>query len=132
MLIDPLGLAYQLALAGSAAIMVLGFGVSGAGMIVINFDGMKSSVYVQAQLNGGVGGGAFDGWGDGIAIGKGAPPISGAAVSTNYGRVMQVTILLFPQMVLLMIMGNVNFSATVSLKAGQGYGAGAFYGVSGT
>jgi len=61
----------QWTLVGGGAIMVPGFGASVYLVGGVNLDGRNSSVYIQGQVNGGLGGGAFAGWGLSGSDGKG-------------------------------------------------------------
>jgi hypothetical protein len=129
--IDPFGLAVQIAPSLGAQIIAPGVGSSVNGIFGINIDGWNSSIYIQAQLNVGYGGGAFAGLGGSLSAGVGDSPKTGFD-SSNYGEVDAGYI----------YQGGVganlddkcenvsSVSASVPYKVGAGGGLGAFVGKS--
>jgi len=84
---DPLGLAWQVTVGMGGAVIAPGVGASGSVNIGINFDYWNSTIYVQDQVSGGIGGGAYLGFGPAFgATHSDAGPTSGFATNT-YGEV---------------------------------------------
>jgi len=129
--IDPFGLAWQLTMSGGVAMIVPGLGFSLNVVAGVNVDGMNSSLFAQGQANGGVGGGAFVGWGVSVVGGKGDAPTTGIA-SSEYA---EADVGAGPA-VGLSATGEgckvTGVSGAVPYKVGAGAGAGAFVGVSKT
>ena len=128
--IDPLGQAWQATFSGGVAVIVPGAGGSLNGVVGINVDGMNSSLYVQGQANGGVGGGFFAGWGSSLVAGKGDAPTTGvdssnyAEIDAGWGPAVGLSATADP-------CGKITgFSAAVPYKVGAGGGVGGFGGKS--
>ena len=142
-LVDPLGLcprpkdncdrrgpAVQVALSGGAAIVAPFTGGSVSVNIGVNVDGWNSSAFIQGQANGGVGGGAFAGWGVGVNVSHGTDTTTGLG-SADYAEVdagagLDLT-------------GSIahdengcSYSGGKGLKGGEGVGLGTIAGKSGT
>jgi hypothetical protein len=124
--------ATQWTLVGGGAVMVPGFGASVYLVGGVNLDGRNSSVYIQGQVNGGLGGGAFAGWGLSGSGGRGDAPKTGFDSATyleadaGYGPAVSVSSNLGSD-------GAVSSaSATYPLKVGAGIGFGVMFGKSGT
>ena len=130
---DPSGLdPRQFGLAVGGSVIAPGIGGSVFGVVGLNYDGMKSSVYAQLQQNLGLGGGAFVGWGGSLLGGSGPNSAPSTGISSagyleadaGYGPAGSVS-------------GNIDsngnitgYSGTVPYKLGVGFGAGVFGGVS--
>jgi RHS repeat-associated protein len=127
---DRRGPAVQIALSGGAAIIAPFSGGSVSVNIGVNVDGWSSSAFIQGQANGGIGGGAFAGWGLGINVSHGTDTTTGVG-SADYAEVdagagLDLT-------------GSIahdengcSYSGGKGLKGGEGVGLGIIAGKSGT
>jgi RHS repeat-associated protein len=79
--VDQYGLAWQVIVTGSGTIIVPGGGATLGGGVGINLDWWNSSVFANAQANGGVGGGVFVGAGFGLGAAQGDAPTTGRTVT---------------------------------------------------
>ena len=79
--IDKYGLAWQTVVTGSGTIIAPGIGVTLGIGIGINLDWWNSSIFLNAQANGGLGGGAYVGAGLGLGASHGDAPTTGVSVT---------------------------------------------------
>ena len=85
--VDPLGLAYQMTIGFGGTIIAPGVGGTANFNLGVNFDGLNSSIYIQDQVNYGLGIGGYVGWGFSATGAQGDSVVTGVGTTTGYVEV---------------------------------------------